>query len=107
MKKESESVTTALIRNPILWADVPDPDIIRVGSVFYMVSTSMHSMPGCPIMKSVNLCDWDIVNYVYETLEDNEAHRLQDGKGIYGKGSWAASLRFHVCQRRRRAGGDG
>lgn len=88
-------MATAVIRNPILWADVPDPDIIRVGSVFYMVSTSMHSMPGCPIMKSVNLCDWNIVNYVYETLEDNAAHRLQDGKGIYGKGSWAASLRYH------------
>ncbi|WP_099052461.1 glycoside hydrolase family 43 protein [Paenibacillus borealis] len=93
---------TAIITNPVMWADVPDVDVIRVGPVFYMVSTSMHSMPGCPIMKSVNLNDWEIVNYVYDTLEDNVAHRLQEGNNIYGKGSWAASLRYkdgiyYVC----------
>lgn len=95
-------MNTAAITNPIMWADVPDVDVIRVGPFFYMVSTSMHSMPGCPIMKSVNLRDWEIVNYVFDTFEDNEAHRLLDGKGIYGKGSWAASLKykdgvFYVC----------
>ncbi|WP_338556765.1 glycoside hydrolase 43 family protein [Paenibacillus sp. KS-LC4] len=85
-----------------MWSDVPDVDVIRVGSEFYMISTSMHAMPGCPIMKSVNLKDWEIVNYVYDTLEDNDAHRLLNGEDIYGKGSWAASLRykegvFYVC----------
>lgn len=84
-----------MISNPIIWADVPDPSVIRVGTTFYMVSTSMHSMPGCPIMKSVNLQDWELVNYVYDTFEDNDAHNLIDGKGIYGKGSWAASLRYN------------
>ncbi|WP_341282743.1 glycoside hydrolase 43 family protein [Paenibacillus sp. FSL H8-0537] len=92
----------AIITNPIMWSDVPDVDVIRVGSEFYMTSTSMHSMPGCPIMKSVNLKDWEIVNYIYDTFEDNDAHRLLNGEGIYGKGSWAASLRykdgvFYVC----------
>lgn len=83
------------ITNPIIWADVPDPCVIRVGTAYYMVSTSMHAMPGCPIMKSENLMDWRIVNYVYDTLENNDAHNLLDGRGIYGKGSWAASLRHH------------
>lgn len=84
-----------VISNPILWADVPDNDVIRVGTTYYMVSTSMHSMPGCPIMKSVNLMDWEMVSYVFDTLEENDAHQLMDGKGIYGQGSWAASLRYH------------
>lgn len=86
---------TITIKNPIIWADVPDPDVIRVGKVYYMVSTSMHSMPGCPIMKSVNLRDWELVSYLYDTFEDNEGHQLLDETGIYGKGSWATSLRFH------------
>jgi beta-xylosidase len=90
------------IKNPVIWADVPDASVIRVGLVFYMVSTSMHSMPGCPIMKSENLMNWEIVNYVYDTLEDNDEHNLINGKNIYGKGSWACSLRyssktFYVC----------
>ena len=85
----------AIIHNPIIWADVPDIDVIRVGDTFYMVSTSMHSMPGCPIMKSKDLVCWEIDHYVFDSFEDNPGHNLEDGKGIYGNGSWAASLRFH------------
>ena len=40
------------IQNPMLWADVPDPDVIRVGDTFYLVSTTMHLMPGAPVMVS-------------------------------------------------------
>ena len=39
------------IQNPVIWADFPDPDVIRVDDWFYMVTTSMHTMPGCPIMR--------------------------------------------------------
>ena len=90
------------VRNPIFWADVPDVDPIRVGDTFYMVSTSMHMMPGCPIMKSNDLNNWEIVNYVFDKLEDNDNHNLIDGKNIYGQGCWAASLKehnsmFYVC----------
>ncbi|WP_019636947.1 glycoside hydrolase 43 family protein [Paenibacillus fonticola] len=84
-----------VITNPIMWADVPDIDPIRVGNAYYMVSTSMHSMPGCPIMKSEDLMNWEIVSYVFDTLEDNDEHNLINGQNIYGQGSWAASLRYH------------
>mgnify|MGYP001226931949 CR=1 FL=1 len=84
-----------VVTNPVIWADVPDVSVIRVGETYYMVSTSMHSMPGCPIMRSYNLNDWELVGYVFEQLEDNDAHNLLNGKGIYGKGSWAANLRYH------------
>ena len=33
-------VQPATFKNPVVWADVPDPDVIRVGDYFYMVSTS-------------------------------------------------------------------
>lgn len=88
-------MSSTKVTNPVMWSDVPDVDVIRVGTFYYMVSTSMHTMPGCPIMKSENLMHWEIVNYVYDTFEDNDAHNLLDGKGIYGQGSWAASLRYH------------
>ncbi|WP_026562151.1 glycoside hydrolase 43 family protein [Bacillus sp. J37] len=88
-------MSQSILTNPIFWSDVPDVDVIRVEETYYMISTSMHTMPGCPIMKSENLVDWEIVGYVFETLEDNESHNLLNGKGIYGQGSWAASLRYH------------
>lgn len=82
-----------VIQNPLIWADVPDVDVVRYKNAFYMISTSMHSMPGCPIMKSTDLVHWELIHYVFETFDDGPGHTLADGKGVYGKGSWAASLK--------------
>ncbi len=81
--------------NPIIWADVPDIAMIRVGHTYYMSSTTMHMSPGLPIMKSHDLVNWELVSYAYDTLADNEALRLENGKNAYGAGSWASSLRYH------------
>lgn len=81
--------------NPIIFADVPDMSMIRVGNVYYMSSTTMHMSPGVPIMKSADLVNWQLVNYVYDTLADMDALNLVNGKSTYGRGSWASSMRFH------------
>ncbi|HTG65972.1 MAG TPA: glycoside hydrolase 43 family protein [Flavobacterium sp.] len=83
-------------KNPLIYADVPDLSMIRVGDTYYMSSTTMHVNPGVPIMKSTDLVNWKLVNYAYETLEDdNDRLNLDNGKNDYGRGSWASSLRFH------------
>ncbi|MCD0468764.1 glycoside hydrolase 43 family protein [Flavobacterium sp. JAS] len=83
-------------QNPIIFADVPDMSIIRVNDSYYMTSTTMHMNPGVPIMKSKDLVNWKIINYAYQTLEnDNEKLNLDNGKNDYGRGSWASSLRYH------------
>lgn len=82
-------------RNPIIHADVPDMAMIRVGDAYYMSSTTMHMSPGLPIMKSMDLVNWQIVSYAYDTLATNDALTLQNGKNAYGAGSWASSLRHH------------
>ena len=33
-------------RNPILYADVPDMSVCYDGRYYYMISTTMHLMPG-------------------------------------------------------------
>lgn len=81
--------------NPIVYADVPDMSMIRVGNVYYMSSTTMHMSPGVPIMKSTDLVNWRIVNYAYDTLAEVDALALKNGKNAYGAGSWASSLRYH------------
>jgi len=81
--------------NPIIWADVPDLAIIRMGDTYYMSSTTMHMSPGLPIMKSKDLVNWKMVSYAYDTLGENDALTLQNEKNAYGAGSWASSLRYH------------
>ena len=78
----------------MLWADVPDPDIIRVGDTFYLVSTTMHLMPGAPIMRSKDLKNWETIGYVFDKLTDSPKYDMQEGT-VYGRGQWATSLKYH------------
>lgn len=93
--KQSVSAAVSVIKNPIIWADVPDDDVIRVGDTYYMVSTTMFFSPGAPIMKSKDLVSWEICNYVYDTYANGDTQNLTNGKHDYSHGQWAASLRYH------------
>lgn len=80
--------------NPMMWADVPDPDVIRVGDTFYLVSTTMHLMPGAPIMKSHDLVNWETVSFLFDKLTDSPKYNMEGGT-VYGRGQWATSLKYH------------
>lgn len=80
--------------NPVAWADLPDPDVIRVGDDYWLVSTTMHLMPGAPIMHSKDLVNWETVSYLFDSLHDTPKYDMQGGT-VYGRGQWATSLRYH------------
>ena len=77
-------------KNPILYADYSDPDILRHGNDFYMVSSSFNCMPGIPVLHSRDLVNWEIINHVYDSLPLEKYN-----KPVHGEGSWAPSIRFH------------
>jgi xylan 1,4-beta-xylosidase len=81
--------------NPLFYDEFSDPDMIRVGDDFYLTGTTMHAMPGLPILHSRDMVNWDFVGYVLDTLDLGPAYRLEDGKSIYGQGIWAPSFRYH------------
>src|SRR6187399_3613843 len=91
----SETVKAQQATNPVIYADVPDMSIIRVGKIYYMSSTTMHMSPGVPIMKSTDLVNWKLISYAYDTLASMDELNLNNGKNIYGRGSWASCLRYH------------
>ncbi len=80
--------------NPLTRLDYPDVDVIRVEDTYYMVSTTMYFMPGCEILRSYDLVNWEHAAYVYDRLGCIPEQRLENGY-IYGQGMWAASLRYH------------
>jgi arabinoxylan arabinofuranohydrolase len=87
-------------RNPVIYADAPDPSIIRAGNAFYMVSTTMHYSPGCTIMKSYDLVNWEVVNYAYDFLDKRDGFSLKNGQNDYASGSWAANIRYDKYEQR-------
>lgn len=80
--------------NPVLYSDFPDPDVIRVGDTYYLVTTTMHFFPGAQILSSKDLVNWRHEGYVYDTFGETEKQQLRGG-AIYGQGMWAPTLRYH------------
>ncbi|WP_195629742.1 family 43 glycosylhydrolase [Bacteroides finegoldii] len=81
--------------NPVILADYPDPDIIRVGHDFYMVSSSFTTVPGIPILHSQDLINWKTIGYAYDRLPQNPGYDMQENKVMYRGGSWAPCIRYH------------
>lgn len=98
-KRKLQTIWTAdngngTYKNPLLWGDWPDPDFIRVSDEFYFVSTSMHYVPGCPILKSKDLVNWEMAGYAVDQYNEDTRYNLQGGE-MYLRGSWAATIRHH------------
>ena len=81
--------------NPLFYDEFSDPDPIRVGRDFYLTGTTMHSMPGLPVLHSRDLVNWSLLGYAVDRLDLGPEYRLEDGQQAYGRGIWAPSLRWH------------
>lgn len=81
---------TRKYKNPVLFADYSDPDVVRAGDDFYMVASSFNCMPGIPVLHSRDLVNWTITGHVYDKLPFEKYD-----KPAHGQGSWAPSIRFH------------
>lgn len=86
---------THTVAGPVIFSDVPDPDVVHDGRHYYMVSTTMYFAPSVPIMRSNDLVHWSVVGYTGPILDDTDALALRNGENAYGQGSWAASITYH------------
>jgi len=77
-------------KNPVIFADYSDPDVIRVGGDFYMTASSFNCVPGLPILHSKDLVNWKIIGHAIERFDDERFDVPQHGNGV-----WAPSIRYH------------
>ncbi len=80
--------------NPVIAADFPDPDVIRVDSTYYMVNTTMFIFPGVTILRSYDLVNWQYCSNAVQRFDSSPCYDL-DGCNRYGHGQWATSLKYH------------
>lgn len=79
-------------KNPIIHADYSDPDVVRVGEDFYLVSSSFNHVPGLPILHSKDLVNWKLIGHAIKRLmPDEHFTSVRHGGGI-----WAPSIRYHA-----------
>ncbi len=77
-------------RNPILFADYSDPDVIRVGDTYYLTASSFNYTPGLPILVSKDLVNWKLVNYALKNIGQERYKVPRHSAGV-----WAPSIRYH------------
>jgi beta-xylosidase len=78
-------------KNPVIHADYSDPDAIRVGDDYYMVSSSFNHIPGLPILHSIDLVNWKLIGHALQQLPPKEHFSTVR----HGGGVWAPSIRFY------------
>src|SRR5215469_3093403 len=78
-------------RNPVIYADYSDPDVIRVGDDFYLTASSFNCTPGLPILHSKDLVNWRIIGHALKNLPHPRFAKVQPGCGV-----WAPAMRFHA-----------
>jgi len=78
-------------KNPVINADYSDPDAIRVGDDYYMISSSFTHIPGLPILHSKDLVNWKLIGHALKKQPPYEVYdKVQHGAGV-----WAPSIRYH------------
>lgn len=86
-------------RNPVLNGDWSDPDVIRAGADFYLVSSEFHFM-GMTVLHSADLVNWRYLGRVYDRLDISPYYDTPlpatDPNTRYSKGSWAPALRYRA-----------
>ena len=79
-------------KNPVLHADYSDPDAVRVGDDYFLISSSFSCVPGLPILHSRDLVNWTLINHALPRLVPGDVFSVpQPGKGV-----WAPSIRHHA-----------
>ena len=82
-------------RNPILPSDYSDPDVIRVGSDYYLISSTFHFSPGMVILHSNDMVNWETVGYAVDDLTKLGPELNWDKMNRYNTGIYAGSIRYH------------
>ncbi|WP_039453260.1 glycoside hydrolase family 43 protein [Pedobacter aquae] len=77
-------------QNPILKGFYPDPSICRVGSDYYMVTSTFEYFPGVPIFHSKDLVNWNQIGHVLSRPSQLNLDSVRISGGIY-----APTIRYH------------
>ncbi|KAJ5439033.1 uncharacterized protein N7458_010031 [Penicillium daleae] len=89
------AVSGATFNQPVLWEDLADLDIFRVGDIFYYSASTMHYSPGAPILESSDLVNWEFIGHSVPSLDWGSNYDLNGGQA-YVKGIWASTMRYRA-----------
>ena len=91
MDRYVTDIKNGCYQNPVLPMDFSDPDAIRVGEDYYLISSSFTYLPGVPVLHSKDLVHWERIGNCVERLPFDRY-----AQPAHGCGTWAPALRYHA-----------
>ena len=82
-------------KNPILPGDFSDPDVIRVGSDYYFITSTLQYSPGMAVLHSKDLVNWQYSGHCVADLTQLGPELNWDRMNRYNRGIYAGAIRFH------------
>lgn len=92
MDRYVTDIKNGCYQNPVLPMDFSDPDAIRVGEDYYLISSSFTYLPGVPVLHSKDLVHWERIGNCVERLPFDRY-----AQPAHGCGTWAPALRYHAA----------
>jgi alpha-N-arabinofuranosidase len=77
-------------QNPVVPGFYPDPSVCRVGSDYYLATSSFEYFPGVPLLTSRDLVSWKTVGHALTRRSQLELGTAKSSQGIF-----APTLRYH------------
>ena len=99
MDRYVTDIKNGCYQNPVLPMDFSDPDAIRVGEDYYLISSSFNYLPGVPVLHSKDLVHWERIGNCVERLPFDRY-----AQPAHGCGTWAPALRYHAGRFYQRRG---
>ena len=78
------------LHNPVLRGFNPDPSFLRVGSDYYLATSTFEWFPGVPIYHSRDLANWRLIGHALARKSQLDMLGVPDSAGI-----WAPALSLH------------
>jgi len=93
-------------RNPVLPGFHPDPSICRVGSDYYLATSTFEYYPGVPIYHSKDLVHWKLAGHALSTPSQLPLAGQKSSMGIFAPTLRCANGRFYMITTNVGAGGN-
>lgn len=86
--------TTETFVNPVVYSDFADNDVfLGPDGAYYFSASNMHYSPGAPVLRSMDLVNWELIGHSVPTLDFGDGYNLTDGQAYRG-GTWASTMRY-------------
>lgn len=85
----STESSTNMVSNPIVPGFNPDPSLIRVGSDYFLATSTFEYFPGVAIHHSKDLVNWNVIGHALNRPSQLNMRNVCPGGGIY-----APTLRY-------------